>query len=60
MNQREKDIMDAWRDLQKKAADRKKKLADAEEQQRFKEQARDLVSGQIFPLQKCSFPSVVL
>ena len=42
VNQREKEISDLWDGLQRKAAERKKKLADAEQQQRFKEQAGDL------------------
>ena len=44
VDQREKEIKDLWDDLQRKAAERKRKLADAEQQQRFKEEARDLES----------------
>ena len=44
VDQREKEINDLWDDLQRKAAERKRKLADAEQQQRFKEEARDLES----------------
>ena len=45
VNQREREIMDMWKDLKRKADQRKKDLADAEEQQKFKEEARDLVSS---------------
>ena len=47
VDQREREIMDAWRDLQRKADERKKQLSDAEQQQRFNEQARDLVSSDV-------------
>ncbi len=47
VNQREKEIMDMWKDLQEKAKERKRKLADAEEKQRFKEEMKDLVRNEL-------------
>lgn len=43
VNQREKEIMDMWKALQDRAKQRHKQLADAEEEQRFKQEAKDLV-----------------
>jgi hypothetical protein len=43
VNQREKEIMDMWKALQDRAKQRRKQLADAEEEQMFKQTAKDLV-----------------
>lgn len=44
VNQRERDIMAMWRALQDKMKERKKQLGNREEEMKFAEEAKDLVS----------------
>ncbi len=44
VKEKEKEIMDLWKSLKDKADERKKKLAEAEEEQQFLEAVKDFVS----------------
>ena len=60
VNDRQKEIMDMWKALQDKGKDRKQKLEDAAEKQKFKDERKDLVSGSTFSFPVLMFRSLCL